>query len=177
MACFRLAGAVCAVSLAFLSTTTAAQFTSEPSPARSPAAVLWQLRSGLNVAALSCRGPQDDAIVAGYNRLLAEHREELAATYRAVTTDYAGPAAFDEAMTRLYNRFAAPAAQAALCDAARVILDETGAHPETALRDMAAPAFAMIEGALAAPAVDALPPVALALAAAPAILPDADPEY
>lgn len=143
MACIRLLGAACAVSIAFVSTTSIAQ----TAPARSPAATLWQLRSGLNVAALACRQPEDDMIVAGYNKLLADHRDELAVAYKAQVAEFSGPAAFDDAMTRLYNRFAAPAGADALCDSARVVLDEANAHPERPLGELAAPALAMLEDA------------------------------
>lgn len=166
MASFRLAGAVCAVSLAFVSVAASAQ-----SAARSPAATLWHLRSGLNVAALACRGPEDGAIVAGYNRLLADHRDELATAYGVHVAEHAGPAAFDDAMTRLYNRFAAPAGHDALCDAARIVLEEAQARTGQPLAELAAPALAMLEHAFP-PRPAALPPVTVALVSAPDILPE-----
>lgn len=149
MASIRLSGAVCAASLAFVSGTAGAQLLPTTAPAasagRSSAAILWQLRSGLNVAALACRQPEDAAIIAGYNRLLADHRDELATAYRTHSAEYAAPAAFDDAMTRLYNRFAAPAGQDALCDSARIVLEEANANPGQQLAELAAPALAMLE--------------------------------
>lgn len=159
MACIRLLGAACAVSIAFVSTTSIAQ----TAPARSPAATLWQLRSGLNVAALACRQPEDDMIVAGYNKLLADHRDELAVAYKAQVAEFSGPAAFDDAMTRLYNRFAAPAGADALCDSARIVLEEANAHPERPLGELAAPALAMLEdGFVQRPQPQPLPVVTVA---------------
>lgn len=171
MASFRLAGAACAVSLTLLSTAATAQV----APVRSPATTLWYLRSGLNVAALACRGPQDDTIVAGYNRLLTDHGDELAVAYQTVSAEHGSPAAFDAVMTSLYNRFAAPAGQAGLCDTARIILDEATARGNAPLAELAAPGLAMLEAAFNAP--PPLPPVAIAMASAPQLLTDADPEY
>ena len=42
-----------------------------PNRALSPAAAVWHLRAGLNVAALACRGPDETAVVARYNAVLA----------------------------------------------------------------------------------------------------------
>ena len=172
MAGIRILGALYAVSLVVVPTAVAAQ----AGPARSPAATLWQLRSGLNVAALACRGPHDDAIVIGYNRLLRDHRDELAQAYRAASAEYSGSAAFDGAMTRLYNRFAAPGAQNALCDAARIVLDEAGARPGQPLGDLAGPALAMLEDAFTVQPA-AAPQITIALASAPEIMPEPDPDH
>ena len=38
---------------------------------------VWHLRAALNVAALACRGPDEAAIVAGYNALLARQKTLL----------------------------------------------------------------------------------------------------
>lgn len=168
-----LRGAASAALFACVSTTAVAAV-----PTRSPAATLWQLRSGLNVAALACRGADEAAIVAGYNKLLADHRDELATAYQAVSAEYRNAAAFDDAMTRLYNRFAAPAGQAGLCGAALVVLDEANAHADAPLGTLAEPALAMLEDVFVPAAAPApLPPVAIALASVPQILPDAPGEH
>ena len=148
MACIRLGGALRAASLAFVSTIAAATPASATAFAQSlsPAAAAWHLRSGLNVAALACRGPEEGAIVAGYNRLLSDRRAELAEVYRAVSREYGSASAFDAAMTRLYNTFAQPAAQAALCANALTVLDAAAAH-EGALAEGFAPAgLALLAG-------------------------------
>ena len=165
----RLVGAVCAGSLALVSTTAVAQTAAN----RSPAATLWQLRSGLNVAALACRQPEDATIVANYNKLLADHRDELAVAYKAHVAEHASPAAFDAAMTRLYNNFAAPAGQDALCDTARVVLDEANAHPEQPLAALAVPALAMLEDAFVV-RPQPLPPVTVAAVATTTVAYTAD---
>lgn len=152
MASIRLGGAVRAASIAFVSIIAAAA----PAGAAfgeglSPAAAAWHLRSGLNVAALACRGPEEGAIVAGYNRLLADRRTELADVYRTVSREYGAPAVFDAAMTRLYNTFAQPASQAALCANALTVLDAAAAHDRPLGEGFATAALAMLAGADPAP--------------------------
>jgi hypothetical protein len=95
----------------------------------SEAATLWHLRAGLNVAALACRGPDEAALVAGYNALLARHAVPLkaaeaayAAEYRAATA--AGRDRYDDQMTRLYNHFGQARGRASFCAAARIALIE-----------------------------------------------------
>lgn len=95
-----------------------------PNSNLSAAATVWHLRAGLNVAALGCRGADEAALIAGYNALLARHRDEFAAAYRTLSQEYRNVAGFDAAMTRLYNYYALPPAQAGLCDAARAVLSE-----------------------------------------------------
>ncbi|MES2754844.1 MAG: hypothetical protein V4659_09285 [Pseudomonadota bacterium] len=168
MSGFRLAVA-CAAFASIVSTAPAAAQTAP----LSAAATLWHLRAGLNVAALACRGDGEAAIVAGYNRLLADHRDELSAAYSAVTREFGNPAAYDEAMTRLYNLFAQPGAQTALCDNALTVLDAVAARGELPLGEVAADALTL----LVLHDAPAAPPATtdLALASIPQILPDLPP--
>lgn len=78
---------------------------------------VWHVRSALNVAALSCRGPGSSALVANYNALLNQRKAVLKTAYGAETTRHrpGGNAALDGHMTKLYNYFAQPPAQAAFC--------------------------------------------------------------
>ncbi len=148
MACIRLGGALRAASIAFVSTICIATPASATDFGQglSPAAAAWHLRSGLNVAALACRGPDEGAIVAGYNRLLASRRAELADVYRAVSREYGSAAAFDAAMTRLYNLFAQPASQAALCANALAVLEAAAAHDRPLGEGFATTALAVLAG-------------------------------
>lgn len=89
----------------------------------SPAATLWHLRAGLNVAALACRGPGEAVLIARYNALLAGHAVALkmaeaayAGEYQAVGGDWRDR--YDDAQTRLYNFFGQPRGRAGLCAAA-----------------------------------------------------------
>ncbi len=98
--------------------------------------IAWHVRAGLNVAALACRDRDAATMVARYNRMLANHRVPLAAARAGVEArlrDRFGTAwqqHDDDAMTRLYNHFAAPEAHDAFCAAARDLLrDSEGVAP------------------------------------------------
>ena len=99
---------------------------SYPTPNRhlGPAATLWHLRVALNVAALGCRGSEGRAITAGYNAMLTRNTAELARANAATIAAEGGQAAYDEAMTRLYNYFAQPGAKAAFCAAAATVTND-----------------------------------------------------
>lgn len=148
MAGICLGGALRAASLAFVSTIALAAPASATSfgEGLSPAAAAWHLRSGLNVAALACRGPDEAAIVAGYNRLLTDRKAELAEVYGAVSREYGSAAAFDAAMTRLYNGFAQPASQAMLCANALTVLDAAASYDRPLGEGFATAALAMLAG-------------------------------
>lgn len=110
-----------------------------PNAAVSAAGAIWHLRAGLNVAALSCRGPDEAALVASYNGLLRAHAATFERAYRMLGQEHDGVAGFDAAMTRLYNYYALPPAQPGLCAAAQLLLAELALTPPGAL-DAAAPA-------------------------------------
>ena len=55
-----------------------------PNVGLSSAAAIWHLRSGLNFAALACRGPEEVVIVARYNALLAAQKPVFAGAEVAV---------------------------------------------------------------------------------------------
>lgn len=93
----------------------------------SPAATLWHLRTGLNVAALACRGPEAAALTARYNALLVREAERFRTAEAAYAAEYAarGPAGrkqYDDDMTRLYNFWGQARGRAALCAAADAAL-------------------------------------------------------
>lgn len=76
----------------------------------------WHLRSALNVAALSCGRQANSAVVVNYNQFLRVQKAGLAQAFAAEQARY-GPNArtVDTHMTRVYNYFAWPPAQAAFC--------------------------------------------------------------
>lgn len=113
---------------------------SYPTPNRvlTPAATIWHMRVGLNVAALACRGAQEATIVAGYNALLTTHKAALvtaeatyAAEYRKAGGDWRDR--YDDAMTRLYNFFSQSPARDEFCAAAGAVLAEAQAVPADGL--------------------------------------------
>ena len=94
----------------------------------SRAGTLWHVRVGLNVAALACRGAREDAIIAGYNALLAAHKSTLAQTEQALSGEFQATGGkqwrdrYDDAMTKLYNFYSQAQAREGFCVAAGEIL-------------------------------------------------------
>jgi hypothetical protein len=90
-----------------------------------PLETVWHVRAGLNVAALSCAQRVGPGIVTEYNAFLKAKKALLAEAYAALSAEYRAKGgnwqrALDTDMTKLYNHFASPTAQAAFCDAAAV---------------------------------------------------------
>ncbi|HEX4694266.1 hypothetical protein [Sphingomonas sp.] len=94
----------------------------------SPLESLCHVRVALNVAALGCRDADETTTVAEYNALIRGQSAELAAANAAVDARYKAQygAGWQDArerdMTRLYNFFAQPAAQAQFCATAKTEL-------------------------------------------------------
>ena len=115
-----------------------------PNAGLAPAAALWHVRTGLNVAALSCRGANEATIVAQYNALLHDRKAALAEAHAALLSDQ-GQAGYDEAMTRLYNYWARPAVQDDFCAAAAHVLAETAGIAPTTIDSFATGAIARLD--------------------------------
>jgi len=64
---------------------------------------VWNLRAGLNVAALICKGKGRTSVAGEYARLLTRHKGLLAAAYAAEQKRRGS--GFDRHQTRLYNRY------------------------------------------------------------------------
>ena len=90
------------------------------------AAMVWNMRSGLNVAALQCGFEPALRTLENYNALLTNHRDELQATFttlsgyfrRTSKTVKAGQNALDVYGTRTYSAFSAVSGQLNFCTAA-----------------------------------------------------------
>jgi hypothetical protein len=126
----------------------------------------WHLRAALNVAALSC-GRRNPALVASYNRMLARQRQPLAAAYAAeVARSQRQPGAWqpqlDLHMTRLYNYYAWPPAQAGFCAAAAPVATEAAALDPAGYAAFAGPALERLERPFRG-----TPPAVIAAAPAP----------
>lgn len=103
-----------------------------PIPGATPqeysAALLWNLRAGLNVAALQCQAmPLVDA-VENYNAMLVNHGPEMRIAYDSLQGYFkrtlgaaAGAKAFDNYNTRTYNGFSSLYALLGFCHAAGLI--------------------------------------------------------
>ena len=93
------------------------------------AALVWNMRAALNVAALQCQFEPSLMTVQNYNAILSDHQQELAASYDTLTkyfarvakTKAAGQAALDQFGTRTYSGFATVSAQYNFCSAAASI--------------------------------------------------------
>jgi hypothetical protein len=108
----------------------------------SASGAMWHLRAAFNVAALSC---PDTSLVPAYNRLLSAQRQALAAAHRALTAEHGGMAAFDPAMTRLYNYFAQPPVLARFCAQAGPLLRQAATLSSGSLDGFAPTALASID--------------------------------
>jgi hypothetical protein len=93
-------------------------------PAEYRAHLLWNLRAGLNVAALQCQFSPSLRTVDNYNNFINQHGRELAAAYTALQAYFrrAGARApggnFDRYSTMTYNNFSTLQAQFAFCQTA-----------------------------------------------------------
>jgi|GEM_PF-994245 len=113
-------------------------------PAEYRAHLLWNLRSGLNVAALQCQFSTYLRVVPNYNALLAHHSAELATAYtilngyfRRVHGPTGGPRRFDDYSTQTYNNFSTLQAQMGFCQTASNILKEALSRPKGELNAVA----------------------------------------
>ena len=99
-------------------------------PAEYRAHLIWNLRSGLNVAALQCQFSPYLRAVDNYNGILAHHGRELATAYTALEGYFrrvhgrTGPRRFDDYSTQTYNNFSTCQAQLGCCQTAARIARE-----------------------------------------------------
>jgi len=95
-------------------------------PAEYRSALIWNLRAGLNVAALQCQFSPTLLTLPNYNKLLGDHSSELAASYAALSnyfvrtakTKKAGQTELDKYGTRVYSSFSTVGAQLTFCQTA-----------------------------------------------------------
>jgi hypothetical protein len=113
-------------------------------PAEYRAHLLWNLRSGLNVAALQCQFSPFLRTVGNYNALLAHHNRELAAAYTVLegyfrrVSGRTGPRQFDLYSTQTYNGFSSGDAQLGFCQTAARIGREALTIPKGQFGQLAA---------------------------------------
>jgi len=123
-------------------------------PAEYRAHMIWNLRSGLNVAALQCQFSPYLRTVDNYNAFLAHHSRELAAAYRAIEGYFrrvggaAGPRRFDDYSTQTYNNFSTLQAQFGFCQTASRIGKEALTRPKGELHLFAASRMRELRGSL-----------------------------
>ena len=123
-------------------------------PAEYRAHLLWNMRAGLNVAALSCQFSPYLRTVANYNALLAHHSRELAAAYTVLEGYFRringrnGPRKFDQYSTQTYNGFSTMEAQLGFCQTAARLGKEALAAPKGQFGQFAASRFRELRGSL-----------------------------
>lgn len=91
------------------------------------AALVWNLRSGLNVAALQCQFEPTLLTRNQYNALLDNHHEELSKAYQVLSNYFkrvdkkAGQTKLDQYGTRTYSSFSTVLGQYTFCETASTI--------------------------------------------------------
>lgn len=131
-------------------------------PAEYRANLLWNLRAGLNVAALQCQFSDYLRAVPNYNGLLAHHNVELATAYTALnnyfkrTLGAKGQKAFDDYSTITYNNWSTLQAQMIFCQTATNITKSALAAPKGQLYPLAQARMRELRNALV-PAYDPRP--------------------
>ncbi|HEX8262855.1 MAG TPA: hypothetical protein VF547_08275 [Allosphingosinicella sp.] len=131
-------------------------------PAEHRANLLWNLRAGLNVAALQCQFSDYLRAVPNYNGLLAHHNVELAAAYTTLNNYFKrvqgakGQKAFDDYSTITYNNWSTLQAQMIFCQTATNIAKSALATPKGQLLPLAQARMRELRNALV-PAYDPRP--------------------
>ncbi len=99
----------------------------------------WQLKTGLNVAAIGCRGPEEAPLVAAYNQIIKSHTRSIVAAEKKVIADLgkanrtSGVKERDRLSTQLFNYFAQPPAQRPFCERALVLAQTVATTPSAQL--------------------------------------------
>jgi len=98
---------------------------------------IWHLRAGMNVAALNCGTGGHKAVDAGYNQMIALHKDMLGNAYEAEAQrfgkDRTGIRAMDRHQTGLYNFFANIRSLGQFCRIADAIATRANAMSSTEL--------------------------------------------
>jgi len=122
--------------------------------------LIWNLRAGLNVAALQCQFSPYLRTVGNYNGLLAHHSGELANAYTTINGYFKrvhgaaqGQKKFDDYSTITYNNFSTLQAQYGFCQTAGSIGKEALTRPKGELHLVAASRMRELRGSLV-PAYD-----------------------
>jgi hypothetical protein len=113
-------------------------------PAEYRASLIWNLRAGLNVAALQCQFSPYLRAVPNYNGILAHHSVELANAYTTLNNYFKrvqgpvkGQKAFDDFSTITYNQWSTLQAQMGFCNTASNIEKSALATPKGELITLA----------------------------------------
>ncbi|KTE02316.1 hypothetical protein, partial [Sphingopyxis sp. H115] len=103
----------------------------------------WQLKIGLNVAAIGCRGLEETSLVSAYNNIIKTHGKVIKSTEKSVIAQLGkenknnGIAPRDRLSTQLFNYFAQPPAQRDFCVRANEIAQIVSTMPTAQLVEQA----------------------------------------
>jgi len=95
----------------------------------------WQLKIGLNVAAIGCRGIEEATLVSAYNNIIKAHAKVIKSTEKTVISQLGkenrnnGIAPRDRLSTQLFNYFAQPPAQRSFCARANEVAQMVSSTP------------------------------------------------
>lgn len=114
-------------------------------PAEQRAALLWNLRASLNVAALQCQFSRYLRSVDNYNAILDHHSEELSTAYstlgayfrRNAANQRAGERGFDNWNTGTYQTFSSLYGQIGFCQVASDVAKQALTRPKGELYGVA----------------------------------------
>jgi hypothetical protein len=109
------------------------------------AAMVWNLRAALNIAALQCQFEPTLLTVPNYNMVMLDHAAELKSTYATLTkyfqrtnkTPKAAQTALDQFGTRVYGSFSTTSAQLGFCQVTSSIGRDAIFHPRGSLHIIA----------------------------------------
>lgn len=125
--------------------------------AEARADAVWQLRAGLNVAALQCQFSPFLMTVPNYNALLRQHSDEMTTAFNGMNRYFVrakgpkvGPRAFDTYATRVNQRWATFDAQYSFCEAAAMVGRQALAVPKGKFGDFALEIMAALRKSLEA---------------------------
>jgi hypothetical protein len=125
-------------------------------PAELRAAMVWNLRAALNVAALQCQFGPTLLTLPNYNTILRDHKVELNDSYAVLTkyfqrthkTPKAGQNALDQYGTRVYSSYSAVHAQLTFCQTADAVSNAAVFVPRGGFGDLAAERLPVIRNSL-----------------------------
>ncbi len=105
--------------------------------------LLWNMRAGLNVAALQCQFAPALMTVPNYNKVLYNHAKELTAAYNTLTSYFkrtqpkGWQVALDQYTTKTYNGFSTLHAQRGFCEVSGLIGRDALDQPKGKLFEVA----------------------------------------
>lgn len=128
----------------------------DATPAELRAAMVWNMRAALNVAALQCQFAPTLLTLRNYNTILKDHAVEMNNSYAILSKYFArthktareGQTALDQYGTRVYSSFSAVHAQLTFCQAANAVSQQAVFTPRGQFGDLAAERLVEIRNSL-----------------------------